>query len=110
MRRPELPRVPALVFYPQYILETVSKYARFAAYGAKWHLLRKRLQRDPANNGYSDFAITPVVDAEREVLEMFDLNEASRAAVDKARRQADAHKLRAQHAEPAEILHVDAAE
>jgi hypothetical protein len=35
-----------------------------------------------------DLAIAPVVDAEGEDLEMFDLNASSRAAVEKARRQA----------------------
>ena len=43
---------------------------------------------DPAAKTYTDLAITPVVDAEGEALEMFELNDASRAAVEKARKQA----------------------
>ena len=61
---------------------------RFAAYGLKLHRMRQRVQKDPAAKHYTDLAITPVVEAENEALAMFDLNESSRAAVVKARRQA----------------------
>ena len=112
-RRPELPRVPALLFYPQYALETLVKYARFTAYGWKIHRMRKRLEKDPANKRYTDFAITPVVDAETEHTEMFELNNSSRAAVEKARKQAEQRRLRERkapvhhHEEP---VHIEAAE
>jgi radical SAM superfamily enzyme YgiQ (UPF0313 family) len=88
-RRPELPRVPAPVFYPLHAWRTLVKYARFAAYGAKTLRMRARVERDPASKTYTDLAMAPVIDAEGEALEMFQLNDASRAAVDKARRQAD---------------------
>jgi radical SAM superfamily enzyme YgiQ (UPF0313 family) len=91
-RRPELPRVPAHIFVPLHIWSTCLKYARFAAYGLKTLRMRARVERDPASKSYTDLAITPVVEAEEETLEMFELNEASRAAVDKARRQAKRHK------------------
>ena len=54
----------------------------------KLHFMRKRLEKDKSARHYADLAITPVVDAENEALEMFELNAASRAAVEKARRQA----------------------
>jgi radical SAM superfamily enzyme YgiQ (UPF0313 family) len=92
LRRPELPRVPAYSFHSRYVWETLVKYARFGAYGYKTLRMRNRVLRDPASKTYRDLAITPVVDAEEEALEMFDLNEASRAAVDKARRQAHRRK------------------
>ena len=50
--------------------------------------MRNRVDKDPACKTYMDLAIAPVVDAEGENLEMFDLNASSRAAVEKARRQA----------------------
>jgi len=56
--------------------------------------MRSRVQRDPASRTYTDLAITPVVDAEGEALEMFELNEASRAAVQKARRQTEKREAR----------------
>ena len=111
-RRPELPRVPALLFYPQYALETLVKYAR---------LRRLRLEDPPhaqaaaegsrPNKHYRDLAITRVVEAETEHLEMFELNDSSRAAVEKARKQAEQRKVRERnthhHDEP---VHIEAAE
>ncbi|MBV8912385.1 MAG: hypothetical protein JOZ05_04995, partial [Acetobacteraceae bacterium] len=88
-RRPELPRVPAVLFYPQYVWETLVKYGRFVRYGWKLHRIRRRVERDGTARAYKDLAITPVIDAETESLEMFELNDASRAAVEKARRQAE---------------------
>ncbi len=49
--------------------------------------MRKRVEKDPARADYMDFAISPVEDAEGEELEIFTLNEASRAAVAKAKKQ-----------------------
>ena len=87
-RRPELPREPALRFYPAHIAATLVKYARFVAYGFKTHRIRKRVEKDPMSKFYSDLAIAPVVDAEGKSLEMFSLSPAARTAVEKARRQA----------------------
>ncbi|MBV8962919.1 MAG: hypothetical protein JOY97_07485 [Hyphomicrobiales bacterium] len=91
-RRPELPRVPAFIFYPRNAAQTLVKYARYAHYALKTLRMRSRIERDPASKTYTDFAITPVVDAEGEPLEMFELNDSSRTAVEKARRQARRHE------------------
>jgi radical SAM superfamily enzyme YgiQ (UPF0313 family) len=91
-RRPELPRIPALIFYPLHAWQTLLKYARYGRYALKTLRMRGRVERDPASRTYTDLAITPVVDAEGEALELFELNDASRAAVEKARRQASRHK------------------
>ena len=87
-RRPELPRVPALIFYPSHAWQSLAKYAQFGLYALKGVRMRYRVQRDPLAKTYSDLASTPVVDAEDEALEMFTLNDSARAAVDKARAQA----------------------
>lgn len=100
-RRPHLPRIPAILFYPMWAFETAVKYYRFASYAWKIHRMRKRIQNDPAKRAYKDFAITPVVDAETEKLEMFELNESSKAAVEKARKQAEDRKKRLVRAVPA---------
>ncbi|MBV8763789.1 MAG: B12-binding domain-containing radical SAM protein [Hyphomicrobiales bacterium] len=88
-RRPELPRVPAAIFYPRHVWQTFAKYARYGRYVLKMLRMRRRIERDPASKSYVDLAITPVVDAEGEALEMFELNASSRAAVEKARQQAE---------------------
>jgi len=90
-RRPGLPRVPALAFYPAYMWETLVKYMQYGRYALKLYRMRARILKQPAHKSYSDLAITPVVEAASEELEMFELNSASRAAVDKARRQARQH-------------------
>ena len=87
-RRPELPRVPALVFYPTHFWRTLTKYAGFGLYALKGVRMRYRVQAEPLAKAYSDLAITSVVDAEDEALEMFTLNNSARAAVAKARTQA----------------------
>ncbi len=51
--------------------------------------MRYRVQAEPNAEAYSDLAITPVVDAEGEELEMFSLNDSARSAVHKARAQAE---------------------
>jgi hypothetical protein len=49
---------------------------------------RRARRAEPLAKTYSDLAITPVVDGEDEALEMFTLNDSARAAVAKARTQA----------------------
>jgi hypothetical protein len=94
-RRPEQPRVPAVVFYPTHFARTIGKYVRFGLYALKHLRTRYRIQADPSAKTYTDLAIAPVIDAEEESLEMFSLNNSARAAVDKARRQAQRRKQRA---------------
>ena len=85
---PELPRVPALIFYPRHAWQSLAKYAQFGICALKGVRMRYRVQRDPLAKAYSDLAITSVVDGEDEALEMFTLNDSARAAVAKARAQA----------------------
>ena len=91
-RRSGLPRESALTFYPRRIAETISTYGRLGFYAWRIHRMRKRLQKDPSVKNYTDLAISPVVEEEAEDLEMFRLNDSSLAAVEKAKRQADARK------------------
>ena len=102
-RRPEQPRVPAIFFYPRHVWQTLVKYVRYGRYGLKTLRIRNRVERDLAAKAYSDMAITKVVDAEGEALEMFDLNEASRAAVEKARRQASRRRDDERSVPPIEV-------
>jgi radical SAM superfamily enzyme YgiQ (UPF0313 family) len=97
-RRPELPRVPAFIFYPSHVWQSLAKYAQFGLYALKGVRMRYRVQAEGRGKPYSDFAITPVIDAEEEALEMFTLNDSARSAVDKARAQA---QRRRQSAKPA---------
>ncbi|WP_282607473.1 radical SAM protein [Pelagibius sp. Alg239-R121] len=91
-RRSTLPLENPLTFYPKYLLETVIKYSALALYVLRINRMRKRIQNDPASKSYTDVALTPVEEAEaaEEHLEMFELNDSARAAVAKARHQAEA--------------------
>jgi len=86
-RRPGFSRLPAVIHYSYFALESLVKYARFGLYGWQIHKLRKRIQKDPQGAKYTDFAIQPVTDAENEDLEIFNLNDAAKQAVAKAKRQ-----------------------
>jgi radical SAM superfamily enzyme YgiQ (UPF0313 family) len=97
-RRPELPRVPAIVFYPRHTWQAIGKYARYGRYALKLYCMRARVEKERTASSYRDLATTPVIDAETETLEMFELNPAARAAVDKARRQVQDRAVRQQAA------------
>jgi radical SAM superfamily enzyme YgiQ (UPF0313 family) len=86
-RRPTLPRESALVFYPRYAGEIVSKHWRMAR--LIWTMTRVRtlIKRDKQAHDYMDQALMPVVAGELDTLEMFTANDAAKAAVTKARRE-----------------------
>lgn len=86
-RRPGFKRVPSILFYPAFAVESLVKYLKFGAYAWKLNRMRMRIQKDKSNRNYTDLAIKPVVEGEEESLEMFELNDASRAAVAKAKKQ-----------------------
>ncbi len=89
-RRHGLPLENPILFYPRRVWQTFSTYGRLGWFAWKLDRVRKRLQRDPNARSYSDLATAPVVVAEEEELEMFTLNDSSRAAVTKAKLQAKA--------------------
>ena len=67
--------------------------------------MRKRIQKDETARTYRDFSMIPVEDAEHEALEMFELNEATKAMVAKAQAEVaarEAHKIRTAPAAAAE--------
>ena len=58
-RRPGLPLVNPLVFYPALALETLVKSAKFAWYFYRGHRIHKRVHADPNRRDYTDLALTP---------------------------------------------------
>jgi hypothetical protein len=52
--------------------------------------VRRALKRDPGARSYMDTALTPVRDDDLDMLEMFQVTDAARAAGEKARRDAAA--------------------
>ncbi len=91
-RRPELPRENALLFYPKNVLRTLRNYVGIGLYAWRLHRIRRRVEADPVSKTHRDLALTPVVSAEDEELEMFHLNKAAEAAVAKAKAEAAARE------------------
>lgn len=86
-RRPGRTKLPRVIHYPIFAVESLIKYLRFGAFAWKLHRMRKRIQNEPNAAAYTDFAIQPVVDGEEEDLEIFALNDSAKAAVEKAKKQ-----------------------
>lgn len=86
-RRPGLPRENPLLFYPRYAGESLRKYTRLLRLFWKFQRIRRRVERDPQAASYRDAATTPVSDAELSQLEIFNISDASRQAMSKARRR-----------------------
>ncbi len=91
-RRYGLPLENPLVFYPRRVWEILSSYLPFGWYWLRLQLLRNRIQRDPRAKEYTDLALTPVVEAEDEELELFTETGGGEAAVAKTKGQIAARR------------------
>ena len=89
-RRPGLPVESALLFWPKYVAEMVTKQVRIGALMWRMSRVRKSIQRDPNARDYMDTALTPATDHDLDELEMFSVTDAARHAVEKTRREAAA--------------------
>ncbi len=89
-RRSGMAIEPAVLFYPKRLWDILTTYGPFAAYALRMWLLCRRIKRDPATQGYTDTALTPVTEEGGEDLEMFEHTEAAQAAVAKAQKEAAA--------------------
>ena len=97
-RRYGLPLENPLVFYPRRLWEILSTYLPFGWYWLRMQLLRKRVQNDPRVKEYTDLALTPVVEAEDEELELFAETGGGEAAVAKAKAKVAARRRHAARA------------
>ena len=84
-RRFGLPLEPAYLFYPRRVWEVLGAYIPAVLFLLKLMFLWWRVQRDPITKRYTDIAIKPVVSEEDESLELFEVTEAARNEVAKAK-------------------------
>jgi len=84
-RRPGFPRENPVIFYPRRIWDLLKTYLSMGWFVLKLELLARRIEKDSQSKNYVDLALTPVGVAEDESLELYDLNDAAREAVSKAR-------------------------
>jgi radical SAM superfamily enzyme YgiQ (UPF0313 family) len=89
-RRPGLPIENPLLFYPRYLAEIVAKHVKIASIVWRMARTRRAIKNDPKARFYRDLALTPIADGDLETLEMFQVNDATRAAAAKAKLRAAA--------------------
>jgi hypothetical protein len=88
-RRPGMPLENPLVFYPRYAAELVVNHLRLGAMAARLGVFRLWLKRNKAQAAaYMDQALTPPTQADLDDLDLFQHNESSRAAGEKAKEKA----------------------
>jgi radical SAM superfamily enzyme YgiQ (UPF0313 family) len=80
-RRPDLPRESALVFWPRFLGETITKHLKLGGTIARLAVTAFMTSRDKNAKTYMDQALTPVGDHEDETLELFTKTAGGQAAV-----------------------------
>lgn len=84
-RRPEFPRESAVIHYPKRLWEIARTYVPASFFLARLLLIWWKVHRDPQKNEYQDLATTPVEDNLEEELALFEVTEAARTTVAKAK-------------------------
>ena len=84
-RRPGMPKENPFTFYVRRTWDLLKTYASLGWFALKLELLARRIEADPQARTFVDRALTPVDVAEDESLELYDLNDAARESVAKAR-------------------------
>jgi hypothetical protein len=86
-RRPGLPRVPAILFYPRYAADTAVKAFRYWRGFRKQAEVIKRVLSDPNRQDYTDLSLQPPTPDEFETFGLFQETGGGAAAVAKQRVQ-----------------------
>ena len=80
-RRPGLPAVNPLLFWPQFVWQTVYKQAVVIGAIVSMVRLMRQVQRNPDARSYMDQALTPVHDDDADTLDLMTKTGGARAAV-----------------------------
>jgi hypothetical protein len=83
-RRPGMRAEPIWAFYPRYFGESVWKLVAIARQAWTLRRMRRAIENDPAARSYTDRALAPVTDDERDSLALFTHAEPTRPAVERA--------------------------
>jgi radical SAM superfamily enzyme YgiQ (UPF0313 family) len=74
-RRPGMPVVNPLVFYPWRLFDVVRRHLQLGVLAWRFHVARKRVENDPAKLEYVDLALTPIHEQDLEALEILTTTE-----------------------------------
>lgn len=80
-RRPELPPVSALTFYPRYVWEVLVNNLKLFAMIWQVVKIKRRIESDPDRHRYIDQALTPVADDDEETLDLLTKTQGAKAAI-----------------------------
>ena len=80
-RRPTLAIEAPWIFYPKYLWDTAGKFARILRAARHLYGLARTIKADPQRRSYMDQALTPAVEEDLDLLELFNQNAAARNAV-----------------------------
>lgn len=95
-RRYGLPQLNPLLFYPWRLWDILRSYIPALWFFLKLAYLRDKIKKDPHIAHYTDVALTPVEDEHDDNLEMFQVTDAAKQAVIKAKnREATIKRTRA---------------
>jgi hypothetical protein len=81
--RPGLPRPALMPFWAGYVRELIRTNRAIVSRLARYHRLRRQLERDPASRAYTDLSLEPVTRNEIALLEMFTATPAARDAAER---------------------------
>ena len=87
-RRPGLPVVNPLIFYPAYVAETLGKLVRFLRLRRSYGRILKCVERDAAMGVYTDLSLKPASDDDLDELTLFSTNATAVKVRDRARKLA----------------------
>jgi hypothetical protein len=103
-RRPGLPRVPAWLFYPRHVAESVWKIVRYLRGYARARAIARRVLADPARFAYTDASLAPPAAEDYETLGLFQETTGGADAVARQlRNEAVAESVRAARQSPAAV-------
>jgi radical SAM superfamily enzyme YgiQ (UPF0313 family) len=80
-RRPDLPRERALIFWPRFVWETLSKHVAIIGTIARLLVFKFAIAHDPTARTYTDIALKPIGDDEDTALDLLTNTTGARAAV-----------------------------
>ncbi len=80
-RRPDLPPVSVLTFYPRYVWEVLVSNLKLLAMIRQVLKIKRRVESDPDRHRYMDQALTPVADDDEETLDLLTKTQGAKAAV-----------------------------
>ena len=85
LRRPGASRENPLLFYPRRLWEILSTYSGLGRYAGNLYWSVHRIRKDPQAKTYTDQALAPVEAAEEESLQLYEITDAAKTVVAKAK-------------------------